>query len=238
MGNNYLEEPMICAALKQLELTALELAEYASAVRQRHMNCLETLGADEFQGSLHTLSESAEIRRGEQLIYKCCLLLSSIYRDSDVKPMGEMGRADGRLISLWQGEEEIILKAPYLRKAANGIDPQPWKCLVYSTLCYLDTSRFTAKQIVLYALSVYPSNTPTHIVCDADNVDIKSLGDPLTEKLGIDDNALDVFVISGAVISDKIQPGTFLIAKPNNGKFEALEDLKNELENVRFSTDF
>lgn len=235
MGKTKIPQHIDLSAFELLRAASDKLSVFAKEAYKNHCNCLEYGGAEAYNAFLHSQSAVDEARMGEHLLFDCCNALESAYRLGSPPPPGKPGEALDRVVSLKQYKDEIILKTPYLKKAANRREPQPWECLIYGTLAFLDLSLFAAKQIIIHVLSVYPRTVDATHIHDADNIDIKALGDPITQKLGIDDNALDVNVCIGAVISDRIQPGSYMIIRPRSKSISTTEALEKRLRNTPFS---
>lgn len=171
------------------------------------------------QGIIDEKTKFSFARKAEVELCKCFNSLAKIDIDTgDISPECFEPRLPNidQQVSLWQFDEMIVVKTPYLRRSYN---PRNGSKLAFydllRTLIYgVDESAFAGRTLVHYILSIYPESTTKRSVIDADNINPKIVGDPITQQLGVDDNAEDVLLAVYAIRTDTLPPASYSVFTP------------------------
>lgn len=167
-------------------------------------------------------------------VYKICQALSLL--DSDAAYENKSWPAHyaaekkkhNDTVQLIQQQDLIILKTPYLKKSLN---PKCKSDLPFSPLsgCIytIDKSLFPCGPVDLYILSAYDPDIPSNMIIDADNINVKAFGDPITQFLEIDDNGLDVSLHIYAIKTRRLEPSSYTIVVPQTKEKMGPDALEN-----------
>lgn len=219
------------ALLYDILSDAETLAEQTEAAISKLRDNIFDPSGEEF---LSEKDSSDYIISAEKLLYKLCKSLSLITTSASFdytkyqRSCAEKRAGAEGLITVMQFENLVIIKAPYLQKlrqinCESDVAFNPLAGEIYS----LRKELFACSQADMYILSVYGLDTPESFIVDADNINVKALGDPLTQVLEIDDNGQDVSLHIYALKTDDLEGSSYVVLMPNQDEKLNPNQLKN-----------
>jgi hypothetical protein len=149
-----------------------------------------------------------------------------------VKPTRKSGKTDdlSGLIDAYQSDSFIIVKTPLLNinPSTNARKAQCYEPLLDKKLASIHPFPPDITGVIMYVLAAYPSNTPVYRIMDADNMNVKAVGDRITRILRIDDSGLNFHLYLGAKLTDNLTQGAYYVITPKSDRILN----PNEVENV------
>lgn len=174
------------------------------------------------------------LQESEKRVYHICNEIARIERirrklyGDDVKKIQQ--ETDSSVVSVINRPDMFGIKTPYLKRETSPflISSLPYQSLLWECV---ENTNLNAKhlksvpQILVYAISVYPSETEPALTLDPDNLALKYPIDILTRKLMRDDNGHATHLHIGSVFNDNLAPGTYTLILEKSSEILSAEDV-------------
>ena len=193
-----------------------QMVKEADSIAQLGKNAIKRLQDEEASGSKHLVPAELFMRtiRGLRNLYLAVDEAANFNRYHRTrKGLPPIKDITADIVLVHETEDVVIVASPHFpRRRYNKTDIANFEDSAMRSLRNSERKFIHHGKVDLYIIPAYPSEASPYETIDCDNLNTKSIGDPLCDHIRIDDNCLCVHWHMFGLRSDEIEPFVYTVA--------------------------